>query len=786
MPRLRTVFGAIQIALFLAVIAEPRAAWAQFSWDGDCSILWTDCCNYGTPENPEWHNNWTIAPNFTTCPALPGVNDDVFAGGTIMLTSSTNVKSVSVAGTFLFNGGLARTLQMTNDLTITGSPVEPTTFVIQGGPYNIVSVNNANATATISSFATLEFQSSGAVYGPQTAMLYNNGLIWKTGESVQPPGFPPLPNSLNIPVENNGTISCWQGTLTLAKGGTNNGVIEALGEGIVAFKGPATYVLDGEVRGDGLIRFLSTFSGGGVSIIGDYHPTNTLIAGGYLPVNFDVNTHIENLTLDNPGILGGAADLTINNLTWYGTTTMSPGGTTIVLDNALFEKDIPNNGSLVLNRDMELYGESTIALNTILYIDDGELRNYGELQMLGNSSIAQLCCLPDSLVQNFGTLRKVSGAPSLINVVFLNIGEVAVESGTLHFDGEMISDGPITVNAGATLGMGHKQQTNFTSGSITGEGNVWFYNDFHSADETVDSILGIYNVGTTTIQAAAVDFQTDGVIAPQKTTATLNMIQGLGTGKVVGDADLIVTDQFNWSAGEMAGEGTTFVHGPMVLTGTTSLDRLLELNVTAEPGKNPPTWTLFIKPLGTLHCKDVTIDGYVNNDGLISPGTPTAPVGQLHLTGGYTQTPGGQLSINKLGPSHDQLIVDGLATLGGTLNAIGFPPSGGQSFTILTAANVNGAFAQVNAPSGMQVVYTATSVTLQAAPGTPCPADIAPGSGNGIVNVDDLLAVINSWGACANPNACPADVAPFGPPQGDDVVNVDDLLAVINAWGPCP
>jgi hypothetical protein len=58
------------------------------------------------------------------------------------------------------------------------------------------------------------------------------------------------------------------------------------------------------------------------------------------------------------------------------------------------------------------------------------------------------------------------------------------------------------------------------------------------------------------------------------------------------------------------------------------------------------------------------------------------------------------------------------------------------------------------------------------------PGDI---TGNGIVNIDDLLAVINSWGPCPNPNNCPADV--FPPPGGDDVVNIDDLLFVINNWG---
>jgi len=68
-----------------------------------------------------------------------------------------------------------------------------------------------------------------------------------------------------------------------------------------------------------------------------------------------------------------------------------------------------------------------------------------------------------------------------------------------------------------------------------------------------------------------------------------------------------------------------------------------------------------------------------------------------------------------------------------------------------------------------------------------CPADIAPApSGDNLVNVQDLLAVIGAWGACANPNNCAADIAPIGPPMGDDLVNVQDLLAVIGAWGPCP
>jgi hypothetical protein len=67
-----------------------------------------------------------------------------------------------------------------------------------------------------------------------------------------------------------------------------------------------------------------------------------------------------------------------------------------------------------------------------------------------------------------------------------------------------------------------------------------------------------------------------------------------------------------------------------------------------------------------------------------------------------------------------------------------------------------------------------------------CPADIAPVGGNGVVNVDDLLVTIATWGANGNPQGPrpQGDVAPL--PNGNCMVNVDDLLGVINGWGACP
>jgi hypothetical protein len=64
------------------------------------------------------------------------------------------------------------------------------------------------------------------------------------------------------------------------------------------------------------------------------------------------------------------------------------------------------------------------------------------------------------------------------------------------------------------------------------------------------------------------------------------------------------------------------------------------------------------------------------------------------------------------------------------------------------------------------------------------PVQCGPGdiTCNGAVDVDDLLMVINSWGACdvPCPPSCTADIAPAG---GNCFVDVDDLLMVINSWG---
>lgn len=72
--------------------------------------------------------------------------------------------------------------------------------------------------------------------------------------------------------------------------------------------------------------------------------------------------------------------------------------------------------------------------------------------------------------------------------------------------------------------------------------------------------------------------------------------------------------------------------------------------------------------------------------------------------------------------------------------------------------------------SGRGAVYVFDLDDLRA----PCPEDVA--GGDGVVDQQDLVALLGSWGPCPG---CPADVT------GDGQVGVPDLLMVLAAWGLC-
>ncbi|MEM7228736.1 MAG: PQQ-dependent sugar dehydrogenase [Planctomycetota bacterium] len=85
--------------------------------------------------------------------------------------------------------------------------------------------------------------------------------------------------------------------------------------------------------------------------------------------------------------------------------------------------------------------------------------------------------------------------------------------------------------------------------------------------------------------------------------------------------------------------------------------------------------------------------------------------------------------------------------------------------------------------AGMSTVHE-VEVHPACAGGPACIADCEPVGGNGVVNVDDLVAIIIAFGSTNT--TC--DIAPDNGDGtfGNGVINIDDVLTVINAFGPCP
>lgn len=140
---------------------------------------------------------------------------------------------------------------------------------------------------------------------------------------------------------------------------------------------------------------------------------------------------------------------------------------------------------------------------------------------------------------------------------------------------------------------------------------------------------------------------------------------------------------------------------------------------------------------GTLDGTGTVAGALTNSGGTLAPGD--AP-GRLTVAGSYTQDAGGTLGIGIAGlapgSGFDQLQVDGIATLGGTLSLAdegGFTPALGDTFKIVTGASSReGTFAALAGPSGglYGVEYDPDGATLTTNP-VPVVKNETPTSTNG-------------------------------------------------------
>jgi hypothetical protein len=138
----------------------------------------------------------------------------------------------------------------------------------------------------------------------------------------------------------------------------------------------------------------------------------------------------------------------------------------------------------------------------------------------------------------------------------------------------------------------------------------------------------------------------------------------------------------------------------------------------------------------------------VPSGSLSNTGWCLADVGDSYLV--YSPS-GGNVTLN-------------LSAASGTMEVEWFRPATNQTYA---ANSTTGGGTRTLSPpfSGSAVLF------VQAEESGGSDGDV---TGDGAVNVSDLLAIIGSWGGCSG---CPADL------NGDGVVNVTDLLSVIGNWG---
>jgi hypothetical protein len=161
------------------------------------------------------------------------------------------------------------------------------------------------------------------------------------------------------------------------------------------------------------------------------------------------------------------------------------------------------------------------------------------------------------------------------------------------------------------------------------------------------------------------------------------------------------------------------------------------------------------------------------NQGRIAPGNS---VGTLAFRAGLACAPTSDIEIELgAGGTHDLITVTGQATADGVVEVVvtgGFKPLYGNTFQIVSAASVNGAFDGVvfEPMKGGRIFvldYTPTAVTLRVDLG--CVADW---NHDGSINTLDFLSYLNDWTA--------GD--PIADLTGNGSVDTQDFLAFLNNW----
>ncbi len=300
---------------------------------------------------------------------------------------------------------------------------------------------------------------------------------------------------------------------------------------------------------------------------------------------------------------------------------------------------------------LTLTGPHTFTGNTTLSGGTLELRVTGALgtSPVANSAALALAPAPATAL-HFG--NPVSGP-----------GALAVSGGSVTLSGANTFTGPVTVASG-TLLLGHPSALGATSGATT-----------VSSGATLD--LAGQALGAEPITLAGGTLR-NSATAPASLSGPLT---------VTAPATLRATSPLTFSGPLTGNAALSLAEGTLVFT-----------------GPSPATAaSLTIAPGATL-AGSGTLGGNLTLSGTLSPsalsGTPSTLTVRGSAILASSSTLALRLSKSNGTPASDRLVVHGPLTLGGTLQITlsGEPLAAGDSFTLFSAASVDGDFASVALP----------------------------------------------------------------------------------------
>ncbi|MEX2308097.1 MAG: hypothetical protein WD738_10920 [Pirellulales bacterium] len=805
-------------ALALVGLYSTTAHGADYNWDGSSSAKFTHANNWtpavvpgdmdtaifrlgAVPPYLVWLFEGLFVPaNHTVHRMIVGTNTATFWGGVLTVDATGDSENAG-----LIIGQTASDVAVVN-IASQGLSTLRATLGSAAGSSGTLNVNSGTFKATATPFlnyglivglngtGAINVSGGNVLVASDTALGLNSGSIGSVSVSGAGSSWSNPVYGLWVGVSGGGTLSI-----------TSDGDVTS-GPGIVGYSPGATGAVT--VSGTGSswtssseLRVGSAGSGTmDIELGGQVSNTNGYI-GSAVNSFGEVNISGNNSTWTNSGFLlvgaGGSSFLNVSN----GGDVSNGSGTVGSINGAMAKVTIDGAGSTWVNNIELIIGSDAAGSNGRLDVTNGGAVTspvgyvgfgataVGLVNVVGIGST-----WTDSgalYIGNYGdgTLNITAGGRVTVNASGY-IGREGGSMGEVNVDGAgsilttssdlwagFGGNGTLSITGGADVSSPDDGRIGHVEGSIgevtvDGSGSTWTIGDNLSiGNNDGNGTLYITNggqinsgYGTIAQQSVATgEVTVDGIGSTWTITNTLTVgVFGNGTLNVTAGGNVASSvgyiGYYSDSTGEVTvdGLGSTWTTGGDLYVGYGGDGTLTVTNGALVDPAN-----VIVGALGTIRG-DGKILSNVQNSGLVSPGTSP---GALQIYGDYTQNLAGELLIELASASsYDQLLVTNVATLLGTLtvNLIdGFTPGVGQSFTILTADDVDGTFDIEMLPSlpnlEFDVIYNATSVVL--AVSSALPGDY---NADGAVDAADYVVWRKSVGAATLNNRDPNGMGPVG------------------------